>query len=309
MAAGQSGEAQLVAWLAGQQRRRPPVVLGIGDDMAIVSAGEAQVLFSSDMLLDGVHFDSRIHALELIGRKALGAGLSDCAAMAVSPLAATVSLALPWGWTLAQSRRLYAGMEELGDVFQCPIVGGDTTGWDQRLAIDVAILGIAPKGGRAIRRDGARPGDQLWVTGKLGGSLSGRHLTFTPRVNEARRLAEACGEALHAMMDLSDGLSLDLFRMCRASGIGALLSEEALREVIHADAVSAAARDGRPALDHALSDGEDFELLAAVAPGCPRGIPGVELFAIGGVTASGFQLQMSDGSRRDLEPKGFEHLP
>lgn len=301
-----SRELDLVDWLTRRAAADPRVPLGIGDDMAVIESGTGTVLLAADMLLDGVHFDARTQPLELIGRKALACSLSDCAAMAVEPLAATVSLAMPASFDLAAARRLYQGVFDLAAEFSVSIVGGDTTAWTNPLAIDVAILARPYAGVAPVRRSGARPGDTLYVTGPLGGSLLGRHLAFTPRVREARQLAATLGPRLRAMMDISDGLSLDLHRMCRASGTGALLDAALLEAVISGDARRAAAEDRRPPLDHALADGEDFELLLAVegdAAGCP-----VPLLPIGTVTEPpAVRLRHPDGRLADLPAAGYEH--
>lgn len=307
-----SGEADLINWLSTQAGlgQSPAVTLGIGDDMAIVNAAGGEVLMTTDMLLDGVHFDLRRHDLEAVGRKAIACSLSDCAAMAVRPVAATVSLALPTDWPLQNSQRLYRGMKAVADAYDCPIVGGDTTAWDQRLAIDVAMLGAAYPGLTPSRRSEARVGDVLLVTGSLGGSLLGRHMTFTPRVREARSIRETLGEAVHAMIDISDGLSLDLHRMCEASGVGAMLEEELLNDVIHADAHAAAQSDGTSPLQHALTDGEDFELLLAVDPrAVTDSVPDVSLHRVGCISETGLTMRRPGGEKVPLEPRGFEHLP
>jgi thiamine-monophosphate kinase len=228
--------------------------------------------------------------------------------MAVRPVAAAVSVALPPGWQLADSQQLYGGMREMADAFDCSIVGGDTTGWAQRLAIDAALIGEPFPGVTPVRRDGAKVGDALLVTGKLGGSLLGRHLKFTPRVREARTLAEAWGDALHAMMDISDGLSLDLHRMCRASNVGAILEQNLLSEIVHLDAVAASERDERSPLEHALSDGEDFELLLAVDPKAAASTLPTTVYRVGVVTDAGLKLRQADGTKRALTPEGYEHL-
>ncbi len=305
-----SGEQILIDWLSGEARsqHRPDVLLGIGDDMAIIKAPGGEVLLTTDMLLDGVHFRADSDDLADIGRKAIACGLSDCAAMAVRPVAAAVSVALPPGWQLADSQRLYGGMREIADAFDCSIVGGDTTGWAQRLAIDAALIGEPFPDVTPVRRDGAKIGDALLVTGKLGGSLLGRHLTFTPRVREARMLADAWGGALHAMMDISDGLSLDLHRMCRASNVGAVLEKNLLSKIVHPDAVAASEHDERSPLEHALSDGEDFELLMAVEPNIAASSPPTTVHRVGVVTGAGLKLRQSDGTERTLTPEGYEHL-
>lgn len=280
--------------------------------MAVVDGGGGRVLVASDMLLDGVHFDSTRHDLAMIGRKAIACNLSDCAAMAVRPLAAVVSVALPGAWTLAKAKELFEGMFAVADEFGLAIVGGDTTSWRHPLAIDVAITAVPYDGIEPVRRSGARVGDTLCVTGKLGGSLMGRHLTFTPRVTEARTLAGALGNRLHAMMDISDGLSLDLWRMCDASGVGAVLSERLLLEVVSDAAKRMSEADGRPALEHALSDGEDFELLLAVDPNAGEPAEwsarlGVPIGPVGRITETGYGIELCDGRVETLQPKGYVH--
>ena len=187
-------ELEFVEWLRSQQVDLPGVKLGIGDDMAIVQPPTGPVLLSSDMLLDGVHFDTKRHALSQIGRKAIACSLSDCAAMAVCPMAAMVSVAFPSSGTMDDAQELYRGMSAIAAEYELAIVGGDTTAWDKPLAIDVAIAATPYDGIEPVTRSSARAGDTLYVTGQLGGSLLGRHLSFRPRVGEARALAEAFGD-------------------------------------------------------------------------------------------------------------------
>ncbi|MFQ5490051.1 MAG: thiamine-phosphate kinase [Phycisphaerae bacterium] len=311
------GERELMAWLRRQSGEPAwPVVLGIGDDMAALevgadeASGGAGALMTSDMLLDGVHFDTTQHGLDQIGRKALACSLSDCAAMAVKPLAATVSVAWPGDLPGERIKELYEGLFGLSREFACPIIGGDTTRWGRPLAIDVAMIACRYQEHRAIRRTGAQVGDTLYVTGLLGGSLLGKHLSFHPRVRQAHDLASTMGAYLHAMMDLSDGLAMDLPRLCEASGVGAVLAERLLDKVVSDDARTAAEQDGRSPLDHALGDGEDFELLLAVAGDAPE-LPDVEdlqLMPIGRVVASGVQIEGRGGALRDLPCGGYDHL-
>ncbi len=307
-------ELAFVDWLRQRERRHPAVELGIGDDMAVVVAGapggdrsHGRLLLASDMFLDGVHFDTTCHAPALIGRKSIACNLSDCAAMAVRPLAATVSLALPTAGSMSDARRVLEGAFQIAEAFDLPIVGGDTTRWAHPLAIDVAITATPYDGFEPVRRSGAVPGDVLLVTGPLGGSLLGRHLTFTPRVREARALAETLGDRLHAMIDISDGLSLDLWRLCTASGVGAVLDQRQLERVVSDDAAAAAAEGDRSPLEHALSDGEDFELLLAVAPEAAGDVGGAWLAPVGVVTPSGLALRQDDGRTVPLEPRGYVH--
>jgi thiamine-monophosphate kinase len=302
-------ELQLVDWLRARERRRPGVLLGIGDDMAAVHVPSNRICLASDMLLDGVHFRTDQHEPSGIGRKAIACCLSDCAAMAVSPLAAVVSVALPPAWDLSRAQALFEGMFLIADEFEMAIVGGDTTCWNHPLVIDVAVSAVPIHGIEPVLRSGALIGDGIYVTGPLGGSLSGRHLTFTPRVREARVLAETLGRRLHAMMDLSDGLSLDLWRMCVASGVGAVLDENRLTPVISKDALRMANGDSRAAMERALSDGEDFELLLAVSPDGPpvESTGGVPIHRVGTVVPRGLWIERMHGTREVLQPRGYVH--
>ncbi len=307
----QKGERSLVDWLRERAGAHPfRVPIGIGDDMAAVRLGGNVALVTADMLMDGVDFRSGEHAPAQIGRKALAASLSDCAAMAVRPIAAFASVALPNDWSMEQARQLVEGMLPLAERYGCPLAGGDTNSWSHPLVIDVIVLAQPWPGLSPVLRSGARPGDSVYVSGPLGGSLGGRHLTFEPRVLEARQLASRLTQDLHAMMDISDGLALDLSRLCEASGVGAMLDESALeRSAIHADARAASAADGRTPLDHALHDGEDFELLAACQ--CQDEMietPNCRWQRIGEFTSSGLAIRRADGRVEPLEARGWEHF-
>ncbi len=313
------GELELIRWLesvvtsraaSGRHDEGVRVPIDLGDDMAALQLPDGQtILLGTDMLLDGTHFDSKTHRLEDIGRKAVCCGLSDCAAMAAKPLAALVSLALPRGTVFDAGQALLTGMIEVAESFDCLLIGGDTTSWEGSLVIDITLAAQPWPDCKLVTRSGAQPNDLLFVTGKLGGSRLGKHLDFTPRIAEARALARTLGPSLHAMIDISDGLSLDLHRLCSASNCGAKISEDSLQQAISADAHRAAELDGRSPLQHALSDGEDFELLFAVPPRAePRlGNWGVELYSIGSVTPEGLHLQKCDGQLIDLLPEGYEH--
>ncbi len=305
------GEIQLVEWLRTRFPTDPArVPVSIGDDAAVLRVTGNLIAVTADMLLDGVHFRRDEHSLELIGRKAIACSLSDCAAMGCRPRAAVVSVALTDSMTLSEVQRLYEGMASIADEFDCPIVGGDTTSWPAPLAIDVAMLAepMAERG--PILRTTARPGDAVFVSGTLGGSLAGKHLTFTPRLELAGRLVR--DPDLHAMMDLSDGLSLDLFRLCAASGCAAELHERSLDRVISDAARACAARDGTSPLEHALHDGEDFELLVCGGDALAGRV--AELTPIGRITPPGpagvaiLSIREETGSLRPLEPRGYEHL-
>ena len=298
-------ELELIEWLRRRQGSHPRVSVGIGDDMAVLRSHADRMLVSSDLLLDGVHFDSTRHTRFQIGRKAVARTMSDCAAMAVCPMAITFSVAIPTSLDLNAVHELFDGVFAGAAEFDVPLVGGDTARWDHPLAMDVNVIAepftrIEPK-----TRCGARVGDQILVTGELGGSLLGRHLQFTPRIVEARLLAERLGSDLHAMIDVSDGLSLDLWRICEASGVGAVLVEQRLLDVVSDDANRMAALDLRTPLDHVLGDGEDYELLVAVAPQAET--TGLPLRLIGHVVERGLALLRINGSVEALTPRGFVH--
>jgi len=305
------GEFELIRWIRQRAEKQagPHVELGIGDDMAEVRFGGERLLVSCDMIVDGVHFDTNRHGYRQIGYKALACNLSDCAAMAARPVAALVSVALPEKLTMEQAREIYLGMEQLCQRYGCPLIGGDTTSWSGRLAIDVMVL-ARPCLDRPVRRAGAKPGDLIIVTGDLGGSVLGKHLQFEPRVEEACWLAEHW--PVHAMIDISDGLVADLGHICEASDVGAVLEGPLLEMTISSAAVELSGQDGTPALEHALCDGEDFELLVVCDPHIDvQQVPPPDLLvhAIGTIKAgSGIELKSEDGGMQPLRAKGYEHF-
>ena len=301
-----SSEFSLIDSFRSQLRAMPGVELGIGDDAAVVEWGSRCGLLAADMLLDGVHFDTSSQSPVAIGRKALAVNLSDVAAMAGVPRFALISLALPRSASADFAARIFEGLKSIADEFNTAIVGGDTTSWDGPFAINVSIVGDVV-GGRAVTRSGAKPGDWLFVTGELGGSLLGRHLTFVPRVREASVLHRAVN--LHAMIDVSDGLVADLYHILEESGVGAVLGAAAIP-------VSEAARrvggDWSP-LEHALGDGEDFELLFAVSPDdgaklVSENSTGTRLSRIGEVTVEQTCLLKTEaGELKPLGRLGWAH--
>jgi thiamine-monophosphate kinase len=319
----EKSEDNLIAWIASRCRTDSKgVSIGIGDDMAMVGTESGEVLLTCDMLMDGVDFDTRRHSPEQIGRKALAVNLSDCAAMAVRPRWALVSVSMPNSWTMEKAQRLYQGIEELAKQYEVSIVGGDTNNWDQPLAIDITVVAEPWPGIKPVRRTGMKAHDLIIVTGELGGSLAGHHLDFEPRVREAKWLAEKLGDGLHAMIDVSDGLSTDAHRLAKASDCGIELHESSLEGVASRAAQIAAKDDGRPILDHILNDGEDFELLFAVDPDgwiqlteSPEGRwisdPGVtpRYRLIGAANKlRGVWLKATGGSRTTVEPRGWQHF-
>jgi thiamine-monophosphate kinase len=301
------GEFAFIDWL----RRRTPsterVLIGPGDDTAALRwPADSTCLVTTDMLLEGSCFLLDEAGPRRVGRKAMAVNLSDIAAMAGQPVAAVVSVGLPRKGGMKLAEELYLGLREMADAFDTAIVGGDTNSWDGPLVISVTLLGEATERG-PVRRNGAKVGDWLFVTGPLGGSILGKHLDFTPRVREALQLHAAV--ELHAMIDVSDGLAADLGHLCQESGCGAVLRAEAIPLTAEAHRMS----DGRSPLEHGLTDGEDFELVCAVNPADGRRlldtqpVPGITLSHIGECVEAGLWLE-EQGQRRPLTPKGYVHV-
>jgi thiamine-monophosphate kinase len=299
-------EFAYIGWLRSQTPAHPRVLIGPGDDCAAIAPPTRPLLVTTDMLMDGTDF----HVVEVgprrAGRKAMAANLSDIAAMAGAPIAAVVSVALPTAGNGRQlAEQLYLGLRDVADAFGVPIVGGDTNSWAGPLVISVTALGEATERG-AVRRSGAKPGDRIFVTGPLGGSILGRHLDFTPRVREALTLHAAV--ELHSMCDISDGLSADLNHILEESGCGAVLVAETIP--VSAAAVELSRTSGKTPLQHALGDGEDFELVFTVSPAdgerLLREPPVSGLVKVGECVESGLWLETA-GRREPLAPAGWTH--
>jgi thiamine-monophosphate kinase len=290
------GEDRLVAALLAQL---PPTGPGVetppGDDCAVVrpTRGGRRQLLKTDCVIEGVHFAPDT-APELIGWKALCRPLSDIAAMGGRPVYALITLALSGETPLERARGIYAGIGRAAREFGVEVVGGETARSPGPCFISVCLTGEVLRG-RCASRSGGRPGDRLYVTGRLGGSFeSGRHLTFRPRLEEGRWLARRF--PIRAMMDLSDGLGADLPRLARLSGTGFSIDRPALP------------CSPGCAAEQALNDGEDYELLFALGPrhavrlerAWRRKFPDVSLTAIGQLTAPGEGDPLAAG--------GFDHF-
>lgn len=304
-------ENDLLRWFAANLPSHERLVLGAGDDAAVIRLAEGQQLVATtDKLMDGVDFRVGEHDAARIGHKALAVNLSDLAAMGARPVAALVSLCLPQVGGESLTKQLYQGLLATAAKYDVAIAGGDTNSWAGPLVISVTALGeVAPQ--RAWRRSGAQVGDRILVTGHFGGSILGRHLDAVPRVTEALWLVEHA--EVHAAIDVSDGLSLDLARVCEASRCGAVLNLEAIPISPDADWLARERNDGMTPLEHALADGEDFELVLVVSPSeaerlvrlQPLAVP---LTAIGTITDQpGLWTRGHEGNVQPLAPRGWEH--
>jgi thiamine-monophosphate kinase len=287
---------------------RCPAGVPFGDDMAGVPDTQPPLLATTDMLMDGVDFESARHAWEDVGWKAMAVNLSDCAAMAAAPVAALAAVALSRHLSMDDALALLRGVRACGERYGCPLVGGDTNSWDSPTVIAITVL-ARPEPGRApVRRDGARPGDAVYVTGPLGGSILGRHLRPEPRLDTALALNRTL--APHAMIDISDGLAVDLHHILDASGCGAVIDAAALAAVVHPDAERLARQDGMPATAHAWQDGEDFELIVVLPPDADAAaVAALDLRPLGRITTErGLRLVHADGRIESIAPRGWEHF-
>jgi thiamine-monophosphate kinase len=255
-------EFDLISRLTRSLPTSEAVVVGAGDDCAVLDFGlpDRLLLFKTDAVVEGIHFTAATEP-QKIGRKALARCLSDIAAMAGTPGAALVTIALPRNFDPGFVEEVYAGMNEMARRHGVAIVGGETTTNPGGMLLSVALLGFVPRG-KGVLRSGAKAGDAIFVTGELGGSLSGKHLEFEPRLAEARWLAQHF--QVHAMIDISDGLAGDLRHILTASRVGAELRSPSIPISREARLAAKAGSAAKPALLAALTDGEDFELLFTV---------------------------------------------
>jgi thiamine-monophosphate kinase len=313
MISNSMNEFELIARLTRSLPRNEAVVVGAGDDCAVLDVGlpDRLLLFKTDAVVEGIHYTSAAPP-EKIGHKALARCLSDIAAMAGTPTAALITIGLPRGFKPEFVERIYAGMNELARQHGVAIVGGETTTNPDCLFISVSMLGSVPRG-KVLLRSGAKLGDAIFVTGELGGSLAGKHLEFEPRLNEARWLADQF--PIHAMIDLSDGLAGDLRHLLNAS-VGAELLKDSVPISRAARQAAKAGDAAKPAFVAALTDGEDFELLFTVASkeavplldAWKRQFPGLRLTCIGKIIAGeGIKLRDKTGVR-SLTAHGYVHF-
>lgn len=297
---GKIGEHTAIKRLTATLGRHPDLRVGVGDDCAVTRLpdGLTDQVFTTDPIVENVHFLSSDQP-ERIGNKAAGRVLSDIAAMGAQPQWLLVNVVAPPEQEIEVVEKIYAGINTLCHRFGAVLIGGDLA---QGPCLELHVFGTGTlPAGAALLRSGAQEGDLVFTTAPLGGSRSGKHLDFIPRVAEGIFLRES--GRVNSMMDISDGLATDLRHILRASGVGATLD--------------AAAIPKNGTLDNALYDGEDFELLFTVAQKNAEALQaqwaeqfGTKLFSMGQITASANELalRLPDGTTQVLAEKAFEHF-
>jgi thiamine-monophosphate kinase len=327
------GESEIISRIRRRALTNDRVRVGIGDDAAVISAGGATDLIAcSDLMVEGVHFRREWGEPGLIGHKALAVTLSDVAAMGGEAKFAMVSIALPHGLPPGFVDQVFQGIFDLADSQGVSIVGGDTSSSRDSLFIDTSVIGECAAG-KAITRAGARAGDSIYVTGALGASSLGlmllergvrlrdcdddpaarraliRHLAPRPRLEAGRTIGEK-GLAT-AMIDISDGLSTDMWHILSESRCGAVIQGAALP--IHESVLPARAFGFDP-LSLALNGGEEYELLFTVRPEDCRRVAevsnalGIPITRVGEIVAGGGLQLERDGALEPVEASGYEHM-
>jgi thiamine-monophosphate kinase len=305
------GEFPLITNMTRNLQTDDSVVHGVGDDCAVLKYTlQKYQLFSTDMVIEDVHFKRDEMNPKYIGYKALARNISDIAAMGGDPTYAVVSIALPGDLSLDFVKGIYAGLKGCAARYGVLIIGGDTA-QHEKIVISIAILGEVEKQ-HLVLRSGAKEHDRVFVTGKLGGSIMKKHYSFKPRIAEAAFLTQHT--KVNAMIDISDGLLQDLSHILVASGVGCVI--ETSRVPISPDAFKRAGHDERKALQAALTDGEDFELLFTVsASKAPHLLEKwkrelwTPLTEIGSITKTKkVFLRDVDGQEIEVVPSGFHHF-
>ena len=266
-------EHQFHNWLRSQPHGAASVTnvsinTGIGDDAAVIDFASQPLIVTTDAIAEGTHFwipkresdqgPSRVAAFERIGRKALAVSLSDIAAMGARPVAATLNFQCPKTLTLEDLQALYNGTSRLATEYGLAIVGGDTNTWQDGLVVSSTVFGTRAPEQTGWSLNGAKPGDVIYVSGEFGGSIHGRHFDFEPRLALANYLAT--GYRVNSATDASDSLTSDLMAIAQASRVGMEINLAAVP--ISPDVQ---ASEDKSSLEHALTDGEDFELIFTVS--------------------------------------------
>lgn len=296
-------EIDLIKRLSKSFRLDKTVVKGSGDDAAVIRwTKDKYLLYTCDMTIEGVHFDLQKTTPFQAGWKALGRNISDIGAMGGVPRYAVVSLAISPGQKLSVAEGICKGLKSLADKFGVNIVGGDMA-VSKKIVIDVSLIGEVERKKLALR-SGAKIGDIIMVTGSLGCSAKGKHLNFTPRVNEAREILKKF--KINSMIDISDGLVLDLDRILKASSVGASIYEGAIP-----------LSKGAVSVNNALYDGEDYELLFTMGVKEAKRFHrtalnkiGTPVSFIGEITPkeNGYRIFRNDGEEKNVKIKGYLHF-
>lgn len=296
-------EINLIKRLSKNFRLDKTVIKGPGDDAAVIKwTKDNYLLYTCDMTIEGVHFDLQKATPFQAGWKALGRNISDIGAMGGVPRYAVVSLAINPGQKLSVADGICKGIKSIADRFGVNIVGGDVS-VSKNIVIDISLIGEVEKKKLALR-SGAKVGDVIFVTGSLGGSIKGKHLEFIPRAKEARQILKKF--KINSMIDISDGLVLDLWRILEASKVGACLYQSV---------IPISKESGL--FDRAIREGEDFELLFTMSVKEAKRFFKTELgrmktsvTLIGEVTDKkyGYNLVREDGKKEKLQPEGYKHF-
>lgn len=306
------GEFKLIEKISRPAKNKN-VIVGIGDDAAVVQFGNQQLVITSDMMCEGDHFSTTYYSPKQIGIKAMASNLSDIAAMGARPLYAIVSISLNDETTVDAVREIYQGLYQTADSYNVDIIGGDTT-HASVLVINITLFGEA-KDGKVITRAGAQPGDVIKVSGPLGGSEAGLRLLKEriPGFNRVKKLhtepscrldiSDRIAAHATAMADISDGLASDLRNICKRSGVGAVVNRDGIP--IADDVIKAAQLLRTPPSDLALYGGEDYELIYTIAKEFSNNVPGVTI----GKIISGEKIYIENrGDRKELSRFGFDHF-
>ncbi len=334
---GAIGEFGLIEKLtAGFSSVNSSTLKGVGDDAAVINNGGKQIVVSTDLLVEGIHFDIMYTPLKHLGYKSVVVNLSDIYAMNAQPKQITVSLAISSRYTVEALEELYEGISLACKNYKVDLVGGDTTSSLKGLIISVTAIGEADEAD-LVYRSGAKEGDLVCVTGDLGAAYLGlqilerekriylEHPDLQPELENADYLIgrqlkpEARKEVIQffkefdlkptAMMDLSDGLSSDIFHLCKQSGVGCELNEPAIP--VSEDAYNMALKFNLDPVTCALNGGEDYELLFTIAPEDETKLSGEETFSvIGTITKqeAGCVLITRSGNRHNLKAQGWTHF-
>ncbi len=303
-------EFSFIKWIRSNQKEDKNIVIGIGDDCASIKInGNKQCLVTTDMLVEGTHFDLKKNTPGEIGKKSIACSISDIAAMGCSAKYAVVSICFPQETRTKFARELLLGMKREADAYSIKIIGGDVVSGKKMLAVNVTMYG-ENKGLNPVTRSGAKADDVIMVTGALGGSILKKHFAFKPRLKEGQLLNKKFN--INSMIDISDGLVADLNHILEESGVGAVLYEDEVP--ISAEATRLARKTGLSAIHHALHDGEDYELLFTLSDKeskkllASRSFP-VRLSKIGHINKSkGIKMQGADGKLKRIKSLGYKHF-